>query len=108
MVKIIETNLSIMDRIIMDHQSRMVEAESWDSYVDFYFNHAYGYEDNREFKSLTNLIGDTLLPGAKVYDLNYDDYHLSCRVFNPDEIETMKLAYLAEDDSEYIKDEEVR
>ena len=97
MVKIIETNLSIVDKIIMVHQSRMVEEDSWDSYVDYYFNHANGYGDNREFKSLSNLVGDTLLPNSKVYDLNYDDYHLSCRVFDRYGTETMKLAYLADE-----------
>ena len=39
MVKIIETNLSMSDMIIMDHQNRVVEANSWEDYCNAFENY---------------------------------------------------------------------
>ena len=34
MVKIIETNLSMSDMIVMDHQNRVIEVSSWEDYCN--------------------------------------------------------------------------
>ena len=34
MVKIIETNLLYKDTTLMDHQNRVIEANSWDDYCN--------------------------------------------------------------------------
>ena len=39
MVKIIETNLSMSDMIVMDHQNRVVEASSWEDYCNAFKNY---------------------------------------------------------------------
>lgn len=104
MVKIIETNLSIHDKTdeIMDHQSRIVEAESWEQYVDYYFNYMNGF-DNFKFKCLTKMQGETLPREAQIENFKYDDFHLSCDVVKhidyhgqPHTIITKKLAYFVE------------
>lgn len=104
MVKIIETNLSIHNETyqIMDHQSRIIEAESWDKYIDYYFNYMNGFDDFK-FKCLTNMFGNTLPREAKIENFKFDDYHLSCDVIKhidywgqPHTIITKKLAYLVE------------
>lgn len=91
MVKIIETNLSISKSgAIKDHQSRIVEANSWEEYCksfDMYDGNAI------EFKSLTNMIGNTVPKEVKLYFLKHDDFHLSCNVWNGI-FKTQKLAYL--------------
>lgn len=97
MVKIIETNISMKDKEIMDHQSRVIEAESLDEYTDYYVSRLIGYIDySVGFKCLTNLVGGTLPRFAEINNLKYDNRHLSCDVFNPEGIQTKKLAYLVE------------
>jgi hypothetical protein len=102
MIKIIETNLSIHNETgeVMDHQSRIIEAESWDKYVDYYFNYIDGFTEMKEFKCLTSLQGRTLPLNAEIKDFKYDEIHLSCNVIKHidyhDEylsIITKKLAY---------------
>ena len=97
MVKIIETNISMKDKEIMDHQSRVIEAESWDEYTNYYVSRLIGcVNHNVEFKCLTNLVGGTLPRFAEINNLKYDNHHLSCDVFNSEGIQTKKLAYLVE------------
>jgi len=76
--------------IIKDHQSRIVEANSWKDYTDAFDNY-----DGRsvEFKSLTSMIGNTLPREEHIYNLEYDDFHLSCNLSNG-MFGTKKLAYL--------------
>lgn len=90
-VKIIETNLSLTRKgQIKDHQARIVEAESWDDYVESFQNY-----DGRtvEFKSLTSMIGNSINKELHLYNLEYDDFHLSCNLSN-DMFGTKHLAYL--------------
>ena len=42
MVKIIETNLSMSDMIVMDHQNRVIEASSWEDYCNAFENYKIG------------------------------------------------------------------
>lgn len=90
-VKIIETNLSMSSSgIIKDHQSRVVEANSWDEYTEA-FEHYNGMAV--EFRSLTSMVGDTLPREEHLFNLEYDEFHLSCIVSNG-LLSTKKLAYL--------------
>ena len=91
MVKIIETNLSMSDMIVMDHQNRVVEASSWEDYCNAFENYN-GYMV--DFKSLTSMFGSTIPRGVGVYNLKYDDFHLSCDVIKTGRYTTKKLAYL--------------
>lgn len=90
-VKIIETNLIITtDSKISDHQSRIIEANSWDEYVGAFEN----YDGKSvEFKSLTSMIGNSINRELELHNLKYDDFHLSCD-FSSKAFETKKLAYL--------------
>lgn len=93
MVKIIETNLS-MSNIgqIKDHQNRVVESDSWESYCKAFEEYK---GEPVEFKSLTNMIGNTIPKDVNIYNLQYDEYHLSCDIWNG-MFKTKKLAYLCE------------
>ena len=70
MVKIIETNLSMADMIVMDHQSRVIEVSSWEDYCNAFENYN---GDTVEFKSLTSMFGSTIPREVGVYNLKYDD-----------------------------------
>jgi len=94
MIKIIETNLSIFTHqdgceIIKDHQSRVIEVESWEDYI----------EEIKQSKSVVrnsiigSLHGVTILPEARVENLTYDDFHLNCDVINRFGIMSKKLAF---------------
>ncbi|MFL1672612.1 hypothetical protein [Paenibacillus dendritiformis] len=91
MTKVIETNLSIKDGEIVDHQSRVVEVESWDSLI----------QEIKEGKSISrssiigNLHGKTLLDNSIIENLKYDENTISCDVYNRFGHKTRKLFYLA-------------
>lgn len=77
---------------IKNHQSRVIEADSWEEYCKV----LEGYSGKPiEFKCLTSMVGDTIPENVNVYNLQYDEYHLSCDVWNG--IFGIKtLAYLCE------------
>ena len=91
---IIETNLSIKDGVVVDHQSRVVEAKSWDEYVEYYKQNIESDREHSKFKSLTGLFGDSLPRYGDITEFKHDDFHLSCYHISPYGIVTMKLAYL--------------
>ena len=91
---IIETNLSLKDGVIVDHQSRVIEAKSWDEYVEYYRQNIESDRKHSKFKSLTGLFGDSLPRYGDIKELKYDNFHLSCYHTNPNGQVTMKLAYL--------------
>ena len=91
---IIETNLSLKDGVIVDHQSRVIEAKSWDEYVEYYRQNIESDRKHSKFKSLTGLFGDSLPRYGDITEFKYDNFHLSCYYTNPNGQVTMKLAYL--------------
>ena len=91
---IIETNVSMKDGIAVDHQSRVVEAKSWDDYVEYYKQNIKPDREHSKFESLTGLLGDSLPRYGDIIEFKYDDFHLSCYHINRQGIMTLKLAYL--------------
>ena len=90
MIKIIETNLSVDgENTIKDHQSRVIEVDSWDEYI----------QEIKTSKTvvrnsvLGSLHGTTIAHNAKVVNLTYDDCHLDCDVINGLGIKSRKLAF---------------
>ena len=73
---------------IENHQSRIIEADSWKDYCKS-FEEYNG--DSIEFKILTSMTGETIPKGENIYNLEYDDYHLSCNVSG-----MKKLAYICD------------
>lgn len=90
MVKVIETNLSIDGNLIKDHQSRVMEVESWESFV----NEIKEKKTTIRNSCLGNLSGCTIPRESKIENLIYDEVHLSCDVYNFVGNKTKKLAYL--------------
>lgn len=87
-MRIIETNI-IGDFVgnltkITDHQSRVVEADSWEQYVLHYYS-----TDSSFFK---NKFPRTFPKQCTISRLNFDDYHLSCIIDNGKFL-TYRLAY---------------
>ena len=91
MVKSIETNLSMVDMIVIDHQNRVIEANSWEDYCNAFENYN---GDTIEFKSLTSMFGSTIPREVGIYNLKYDDFHLSGDVRKGGRYITKKLAYV--------------
>lgn len=90
MIQVIETNLSIdNDNIIIDHQSRIVEVEDWDTYCKAFeeYNGEAVYFESKAMR------GYSILSNCTMTDLIYDDIHLSCMVLHQSGFITKKLAY---------------
>jgi hypothetical protein len=92
-IKVIETNISLNPNsendIMLDHQSRIIEVESWDNFV-------------KEIKDAQTVIrkayigsmeGNSIPRDAEIQNLKYDDFHLSCDVINWLGHKSKKLVY---------------
>lgn len=95
MIKIIETNIRLdKDDIMHDHQSRVIEAKSWDEYINYYKKNMETNRSESTFKSLTGLVGSSLPKYGDITELKHDDFHLSCyHVMNNGFHKTLRLAY---------------
>lgn len=90
MIQVIETNLSIdKDNIIIDHQSRIVEVEDWDTYCKAFEE----YNGDAVYFKSKAMRGYSILSNCTMTDLIYDDIHLSCMVLHQSGFITKKLAY---------------
>lgn len=87
-VKVIETNLSIGELgEIKDHQSRIIEVDSWDEYS----------EEIKQAKTVDRngtMFGVSIPKQAKIENLKVDNKHLSCDVYLYNNTLIKKLAYL--------------
>ena len=91
MVKIIETNLIMNDEdIIADHQSRVIQAESWESFVDEIKNARFVMRQS----IIGCLIGNSVPRSSTIENFISDEKHLSCDIFNYANMKTKKFAYL--------------
>jgi len=90
MLKVIETNLSMAGDIIKDHQSRVIEVESWESFIEEI--------KNARFVMRTSIIGclygNSVPRSSKIENFISDEKHLSCDIYNYSGVKTKKLAYL--------------
>lgn len=90
MVHIIETNISYNDdSSFADFQSRIIEEQDW---------HEYVYEIRNQLSRNKNgtLIGLNLPRKVEVFNLKFDDDHLSCDFYNPMGKLMKKLAYVTD------------
>lgn len=88
MIEIIETNLAIDEnKDIRDHQSRVVLADDWESYCE-----AYEKYDGSGIIFQSKNPGATIQSNNKIEDLEYDEYHLYCRI-NKGPFTDTRLAY---------------
>ena len=89
MIKIIETNLSLDGNgNIVDHQSRVIEIEIWEDYVNEIKENISVFR-----KSILGCLnGYTIPKKSEVSNIIYDDFHLSCNVYNSAGVKSKKLA----------------
>jgi hypothetical protein len=90
MIKVIETNISFDDNNnFADHQSRVVEVESWQDLIEEVFNQKTIIRESY----LGNMMG-CIIPKMCVIDrLIYDDFHLSCNISTYNGFKIQKLLY---------------
>ena len=89
--KIIETNISMKDGQVYDHQSRVVEADSWDEYTKMY--EEYDGSPIDRFKAISEMIGNSIPKDVEILNLKYDEKHLTCDFKHKDDWIEKKLAY---------------
>lgn len=92
-MRVIETNLSIgnYDEII-DHQSRVIEVESWESYIE----EIKCAESVNRSAIMGGMYGLSVPKYSRIENFVSDDIHLSCDIYNYKEDKTKKLAYLVD------------
>ena len=98
MVKIIETNISYeikpySTKYLHDFQSRVIEVESWDSYINEIIDGKYVTRDC----IIGNLYGASFPREATIDDLTYNEQTLKCEIYDYRGDRTTKLAYLVEE-----------
>lgn len=91
---VIETNFSMKDGEIYDHQSRVIEVEDWEDYILTFTE--YDGTPVDVFKTITHLIGYSIPKDVKISNLKYDEYHLSCDLIHKDGWIEKKVAYKSE------------
>ena len=89
--KIIETNISMKDGQVYDHQSRVIEADSWDEYIEMY--EEYDGSPIDRFKAISEMIGNSIPKDVEILNLKYDEKHLTCDFKHKDGWIEKKLAY---------------
>lgn len=90
-VKVIETNISMKNGDIFDHQSRVVEVNSWEDYCkafEEYDGSAIGW-----FNSITSIVGNSIPKDVKILNLTYNDHNLTCEFKYRDGWIVKKLSY---------------
>ncbi len=90
-VKVIETNLSMKDGKIYDHQSTVVEANTWEDYCKAFKEYDGTAIDL--FNSITSMVGNSIPKDVEILNLTYDDYHLTCDFKHKDSWLEKKLSY---------------
>ena len=88
--KIVETNISMKDGQVYDHQSRVVEADSWDEYTEMY--EEYDGSPIDRFKAISEMIGNSIPKDVEILNLKYDEKHLTCDFKHKDGWIEKKLA----------------
>lgn len=87
MIELIETNISLNSNgELADHQSRVIEVDSWDKYMN----------DLKECKPVHydgTMVGFTVPRQSQIENLKYDKSHASCTVTNYCGDKTLKLVY---------------
>ena len=89
--KIIETNISMKDGQVYDHQSRVIEADSWNEYIKMY--EEYDGLPTDRFKAISEMIGNSIPKDVEILNLKYDEKHLTCDFKHKDVLFEKKLAY---------------
>lgn len=93
---IIETNISYDDKgELYDHQSRVIEVESWKEYCNLYTYYNGDYVGDK-YKSYGMLSGCVLPKNATISNLKFDEFHLRCQVKLYNNNIQHKLAYILE------------
>lgn len=90
-VKVIETNLSMKDGKISDHQSRVIEINSWEDYCRAFKE--YNGSAINWFNSITSIVGNSIPKDVEILNLTYDNYHLICEFKHRDGWIEKKLSY---------------
>jgi hypothetical protein len=91
MVKVIETHITLDDKgKYNSFQSRVIEVESWESYV----NEIKSVESVTRTAIIGHLTGVSLPRNTVVEELKYDKNSLSCYFYDALRNKILKLAYL--------------
>ncbi|WP_440110157.1 hypothetical protein [Paenibacillus sp. QZ-Y1] len=90
MVKVIETNLSMVDGQIYDFQSRVIEVSSWEDFKNEFIENVSVTRN----ACMGSMFGTTIPQGATIENLEYRDNILQCDIYSYSDVHTKKICYL--------------
>lgn len=94
MALVIETNISLdNDNNFIDHQSRVVEVDSWDDLV----KEVIDQKSIIRKAYLGSMYGVIVPRSCTIENLVVVDYHLSCNITTYNGFKTKKLLYLVKE-----------
>lgn len=99
-MKIIETNVIMIDSSISNHQSRVIEVPSWEEYCDLFRNYSNDVTKDLRLKC-SDVFGSfnaeyVSLRYIKIINLLIDEHHLLCEFLDQDGSRGYKLAYVVQ------------
>jgi hypothetical protein len=89
-VKVIETNLSMVDGHIHDFQSRVIEVSSWENFKNEFIDNV----SVTRKACVGSMFGTTIPQNAIIENLEYRDNTLQCDIFSYSGVHTKKICYL--------------
>jgi hypothetical protein len=93
---VIETNISYDGNgNLHDHQSRVIEIDTWKEYCDLYTYYNGDYVGDK-YMSYGLLSGCVLPKNAEISELEYNEFHLKCKLKLYNGNIQYKLAYILE------------
>lgn len=99
-MKIVETNISYEGFTFHDHQTRVLEIDSWEDYCNLYrnYNGEAIRDEDVKFKDVYNTLlkGCVLPKNANIVSLKIDDFHLTCDLDLWNGTPSHKLVYVVE------------
>ncbi|MDR6779450.1 hypothetical protein J2W98_003730 [Paenibacillus peoriae] len=90
MVKVIETNLSIVDGQIHDFQSRVIEVSNWGDFENEFIENV----SVTRKACVGSMFGTTIPQGATIENLECKDNTLKCDIYSYSDVHTKKICYL--------------
>ncbi|GAB6989496.1 hypothetical protein [Paenibacillus pini] len=90
MVKVIKTNLSMVDNHIHDFQSRVIEVSSWEDFKNEFINNV----SVPRKACIGGMFGTTIPQSASIENIVYRDNILKCDIYSYSGEHTKKICYL--------------
>lgn len=89
-MRVIETNLSMVDGQIHDFQSRVIDVHSWEDFKNEFIDNV----SVTRKASVGSMFGTTIPQSATIKNLECSEHSLKCDIYSYSGVHTKKICYL--------------